>query len=229
MASLLFFNASMMSHDCVPNTSWTRVENEDTTFGIRVWATVPIKSGEMITTQYLDVTRATLERRSHLQDLYLFQCNCKRCSDPTELGTNYSSVKCTKCPKGKGYLTSTEPLKGGDAVWKCDGCGGTQPYRECAVGVESKIVEEIQAAETEEDLEKILDSHAGVSVHPNHFLMMDARQEIVKRMYNSVATIKDEAQRVGRAKKMIEYVKALMGVTEKFYPGKNRIKGEDGL
>lgn len=137
---------------------------------------MPIKKGEPITTQYLDITRATIERRAHLLDLYLFACNCKRCTDPTELGTFYSSIKCSKCSPGKGYFSSTEPLKGADAVWECDGCGEKLPYRECSVGVECQIVSEIQAAESEDDLEKVLESHLGVTVHPNHYLMMDARQ-----------------------------------------------------
>jgi hypothetical protein len=113
-------------------------------------------------------------------DMVSFKIELKN-SDSTELGTNYSSVKCTKCPPGKGFMSSTEPLKGADAIWKCDGCGEQQPYRECSVGVECQIVSEIQAAESEEELEKVLESHAGVTVHPNHYLMMDARQEIVKR------------------------------------------------
>jgi len=183
---------------------------------------VPIKKGEPITTQYLDVTRATIERRAHLQDLYLFPCSCQRCSDPTELGTHYSSVKCNKC--GKGYLSSTEPLKGADAMWQCEGCSAQQPYRECSVNIECQIVEGIQGAENEDDLEKVLEAHSGVTVHPNHYLMMDIRQEIVKRMYNCIATIKDIPLRAQKAKRMVELVKSLMVVTEKFYPGKNKIK-----
>lgn len=65
-------------------------------------------------------------------------------------------------------------------------CGGQQLYRECSVGIECQIVSEIQQAESEEDLEKVLESHEGVTVHPNHYLMMDARQEIVKRLVGCV-------------------------------------------
>ena len=227
MASLLFHNASMMSHDCVPNTSWIRVENPDNSFSIKVWATVPIKSGELITTQYLDVTRSQIERRFHLQDIYNFSCSCNRCSDPTELGTFYGAVKCTKCPKGKGYMISTEPLKGSDATWKCNSCGNQAPYRECAVPVETPIVEKVLAANDEEALEEILEANADVTLHPNHWLMVDCRQEIVKRMMNSVPAIKDVAQRVERAKKMLDYCKTLNQVTMAFYPGHNRIKGKD--
>lgn len=141
-------------------------------------------------------------------------------------------------------------------------CGGQQLYRECSVGIECQIVSEIQQAESEEDLEKVLESHEGVTVHPNHYLMMDARQEIVKRLvgcvdandlilhllqgraflaqflaiwfynlqrfyrlYNTIATIAEIPKRVERAKKMVVLVKSLLAVTEKFYPGKNKIKG----
>lgn len=225
MASLLFHNASMMSHDCVPNTSWIRVENPDNSFSIKVWATVPIKAGELITTQYLDVTRPQVERRFHLQDTYNFACACKRCSDPTELGTFYGSVKCTKCPAGKGYMISTEPLKGSDAAWNCNSCGNSLPYRECVVPVETSVFEEVTAAGDEEQMEKVLEKNADTTLHPNHWLMMDCRQEIVKRMFNSVATIKDTAVLVERAKKMVEYCKALQQITNAFYPGHNRIKG----
>jgi len=225
MASLLFFNASMMSHDCVPNTSWVRVEKPENTFGIKVWATVPIKKGQLITTQYMDITRATIERRAHLQDIYHFPCSCKRCSDPTELGTFYSAIKCTKCPKGKGFFLSTDPLAGADADWKCNGCGEIQSWRDCAVPVETAIVGEIQAAENEDELAKLLEKHAGVSVHPNHYLMMDLRQEIVKRLFNSVATVKDSQERMNKAKQVVELCKPLVQVTDIFYPGNNRIKG----
>ncbi|CAL8111144.1 unnamed protein product [Orchesella dallaii] len=229
MAALLFYNASMMSHDCVPNTSWIRVENPDNTFSIKVWATVPIKSGQLITTQYLDVTRSQIERRAHLQETYNFACSCKRCSDPTELGTFYGAVKCTKCPKGKGYMLSEDPMKASDANWKCNACGNSAPYRECAVPIETNIVEEIRAAADEVELERILDKHADITLHPNHWLMMDCRQEIVKRLFNSIATIKEVPRRVERAQKMLEYCRALHKVTEAFYPGNNRIKARSNL
>jgi len=70
----------------------------------------------------------------------------------------------------------------------------------------------------------VLESHMGVTVHPNHYLMMDARQEIVKRLYNTIATIAEIPTRVDRAKKMVELLKPLLNVTSVFYPGKNRIK-----
>jgi hypothetical protein len=54
--------------------------------------------------------------------------------------------------------------------------------------------------------------------------MMDIRQEIVRRLYNHVAGIKEEGKRKERARKMSEYCKNLMSVTDVFYPGQNRIK-----
>lgn len=147
-------------------------------------------------------------------------------ADPTELGTFYNATKCTKCPAGKGYFLSEEPLKGSDAPWKCNSCGNSAPYRECVVPIETTVFEEIQTANDEEAYEKVLEKHAGPSLHPNHWLMMDCRQEIIKRMFNSVPSIKEPEKLAERSKKFLEYCKSLQQVTNVFYPGHNRIKGK---
>lgn len=45
----------------------------------------------------------------------LFWCCCERCSDPYELGTDCSALKCESCPSG--LLRSSNPLKQ-DADWR---------------------------------------------------------------------------------------------------------------
>ena len=39
-------------------------------------------------------------RRENLLETKYFACACPRCSDPTELGTHMSSLKCNKCDNG---------------------------------------------------------------------------------------------------------------------------------
>lgn len=99
------------------------------------------------------------------------------------------------------------------------------PYRECAVPIETTVFEEVLKANTEEELEKVLENHQDTSLHPNHWLMMDCRQEVVKRMFNSIATTKPVDKLIERAHVMLGYCKALKQVTDAFYPGHNRIKG----
>jgi len=50
--------------------------------------------GEHITTMYTNALWGTRERRAHLLSTKYFKCNCKRCSDATELGTHFSTIVC---------------------------------------------------------------------------------------------------------------------------------------
>lgn len=43
-----------------------------------------------------------------------FKCSCKRCEDPTEMGTNLSSIACMECIVGLCTLS--------DGQWICGAC-----------------------------------------------------------------------------------------------------------
>ena len=70
--------------------------------------TVKIEKGSEIYTTYTHTMNPTLLRRDHLQQGKFFDCECSRCADPTELGTNMSSMKCNKCDSG--FIMSSNPL-----------------------------------------------------------------------------------------------------------------------
>lgn len=53
-----------------------------------------INRGEHLSTMYTNALWGTQERRAHLMSTKYFKCICKRCSDPTELGTNFSTIVC---------------------------------------------------------------------------------------------------------------------------------------
>lgn len=60
-----------------------------------------------------------MQRLIHLKGSKCFDCICRRCSDPTELGTFIGSIVCEKCKQGK--VISVQPLNN-QAIWKCDIC-----------------------------------------------------------------------------------------------------------
>lgn len=63
--------------------------------------------------------QGTLKRREHINHSKFFSCCCKRCSDPTELGTYASAFRCPKCA---GRVLPVTPLDS-HGQWKCiDGC-----------------------------------------------------------------------------------------------------------
>lgn len=80
---------------------------------------VPVKKGEMLTTSYTSTLKPTMERRLHLKQTKIFDCDCRRCADATEFETHGSSLKCQKCKVG--LVISNEPLNS-ESSWSCINC-----------------------------------------------------------------------------------------------------------
>lgn len=62
--------------------------------------TLKIPPGGELYGSYTHSLLPTMLRREHLLEGKHFACACARCSDPTELGTHMSSLKCNKCDNG---------------------------------------------------------------------------------------------------------------------------------
>ena len=85
-------------------------------FRIAVRARRDIERGEEITVQYLVSVLGTHKRRKKLKSEYYFDCNCVRCSDPTECQTYVSALSCEVCESG--YLLPERPLEY-YSQWRC--------------------------------------------------------------------------------------------------------------
>jgi formylmethanofuran dehydrogenase subunit E len=72
----------------------------------------------MLTTTYTDTLKTTLERRRNLKQTKIFDCDCKRCEDPTEYSTYGSSFLCKNCG---GFIISRNPLDN-NSDWMCEKC-----------------------------------------------------------------------------------------------------------
>ena len=66
------------------------------------------------------VKSGTLERRAALRYSKFFDCDCSRCSDPTECLTYLSAFRCQKCPSGS--VLPKRPLDQIESDWFCDHC-----------------------------------------------------------------------------------------------------------
>lgn len=82
--------ASLIEHSCRNNLSKSFTKKGEILF----WAPNPIKKGERLSICYSDTMWGTNARQSHLKQTKLFNCNCVRCLDVTELGTYFSALKC---------------------------------------------------------------------------------------------------------------------------------------
>ena len=90
---------SLMSHNCIANTKITTRED----FSYVCEATIPIKAGEEIVTNYHHYHYqfyGTPYRRADLKGTWSFDCVCSRCQDPTEYGTYVSAMICDACKFG---------------------------------------------------------------------------------------------------------------------------------
>lgn len=103
---------------------------------INAYLLVPVKKGQHLTTTYTNTLKSTLERRSHLKQTKIFDCDCRRCQDQTEFGTYGSSWVCRQC---LGLINCESPLDG-NSMWKCEKCKTQHSYE-----VGSQISRDFQA------------------------------------------------------------------------------------
>jgi ribosomal protein S27AE len=79
---------------------------------------VAVKKGEQLTTTYTNTLRTTLERRRHLKQTKIFDCDCNRCCDSTELSTHGSAWICSSC----GGLVESKNSLNNESLWECGKC-----------------------------------------------------------------------------------------------------------
>ncbi|XP_013099943.2 SET domain-containing protein SmydA-8 [Stomoxys calcitrans] len=161
----LYVHAAKMPHHCVPNTA-TAIDND---YNMKIYAAVPIKAGEVIYNSFTNPLMGTIQRQHHLRMTRHIECHCFRCLDPTELNTHMSSVKCKECPEGFAICSHGK--------WMCMDCNAVLD----AASVQKLL---IQASEDVGNAngdvmayEQLLHKYAG-DFHPNHFLMIDLKQNI---------------------------------------------------
>lgn len=61
---------------------------------VQVRAQVPIPRGQEVTIQYISFMYGHLRRRCDIRDCWFFECQCRRCRDPTEMGSRMSAHRC---------------------------------------------------------------------------------------------------------------------------------------
>lgn len=70
---------------------------------MHIRASIDIESDSTLYTTYSFAMACTDKRQHHLRLSKYFQCHCDRCSDSSELGTEYSSLVCQAC-NGVGLI-----------------------------------------------------------------------------------------------------------------------------
>ncbi|XP_054737026.1 uncharacterized protein LOC129243766 isoform X1 [Anastrepha obliqua] len=164
---------AQLPHNCVPNT----VITFDEEFSLKLYASVRIRAGEIIYNSYTNPLMGTSQRHHELRLTKGIECTCARCSDPLELGTHMSSLKCRKC--AGGFVVCTTSVRNGKSSgeWKCVNCGAFMAADE----VKQLLVDVGEALlETNSELfayECLLEKYSA-HFHQNHFVLVEIKQNI---------------------------------------------------
>lgn len=173
----LYPRLRLLNNSCVPNVHLSCGPG-----GImQVRTAVPVQAKESLNICYTGTTMPLWERQLHLSTMYHFTCDCRRCADPTELGTYFSCPKCPDC-KGCYFLPSTWL---GDTVWICSNCKMEKTSRT----VQEEVQEWLERIEMDDvfggcsikQIQAVL-GQVENDFHPQHFMWMKAAQLVLYRL-----------------------------------------------
>ena len=167
----IYKNASLIEHSCMNNAS----KHFDMNCNIQIRAAVPIRKGDHISIMYSDPMWGTANRQQHLRETKYFTCTCPRCSDPTELATEFSSLRCpSSCT---GYLTAVSPTAPDEEMpsskWQCSVCKKSEVADAYVDKVIRSIGEELVRLErgNPEACQNFIKKHSQ-NLSPNHYYLV---------------------------------------------------------
>merc|ERR1711892_240771 len=211
----LFPVFSILSHSCLANTR--RIIEDDHLF---VKAAVPIKAGEELLTSYKNPELGSVSRRSHFPTTWFFDCNCERCSDPTELGTFLSALICPLPDCTKTMLPS-HPLEY-NSPWVCEGCSFSISSNEAMTKTVNLFKMLVSCPKTCQSMEKLL-LQLEYLAHPQHYIVMQTKITLAL-MYGD-ADHADQDSVMGNERK-ISLCEEVIMVMGKVDPGYGKRKGQ---
>lgn len=204
---------AMMNSSCSPNTQ----NSIDSDWVCRVRAARVIKKGEEICDTYTATLSNTLYRRKSLKHSKYFDCNCERCSDPTELGSHFSTLICRVNGCG-GYVLCKDPLDY-ESNWQCALCHVEMPAKD--VQEEQEYWEERieNSPKTVENQLQLLKELSNL-YHPNHNMCVDVKFNLVPLLGHSKSK-----NLAAEAKQKLELVENIIDIMNRVIPGMFRMRG----
>lgn len=215
----VYLEAALMSHDCIGNTHLS----VDDDYVMTIHASVPIKAGDPILFNYASTLESTSERLHRLREGKYFSCKCKRCTDPTELGTYMSSIICSRCHEG--FVVPTDPLQKESVAdgWICEKCKHKYHSRLIKQTV-SQAWSEIEDADNTDSriMENLLKRFARTFPQSN-VIMVEIKQNLVALYRDIILREPSPSRKVMQRK--INLCLDLLTVLDAIEPGISRLRG----
>lgn len=196
--AMLFHLISASKHSCLPNVEVLYKKTDGSAY---IRALVDIKPGDPILVSRdplaLMLTAQIRQRRlKYMSGWEGFRCNCARCSDWSELSTNFATLQCRKDLENwgsnaivtepspcKGILTASRPLDQ-NFEWKCSVCKFkvTGDLNEDKLGMRNLISQVFHFADADasyiDDGIKTVESFQ-YWFHPNHSFLFQTKMRIM--------------------------------------------------
>ncbi|XP_046969712.1 SET domain-containing protein SmydA-8 [Vanessa cardui] len=220
----LYSTTCLMEHSCIPNTKHLfnlSTKDRNDYYRITVKAVIPIAKGNHIATMYSHALWGTQARRQHLKETKYFSCKCQRCTDPTELGTYLSAMKCFGDDKGPcdGVHLPEDPLDE-ETEWACSKCPIKVNNSQINMLI-SQMGEEVENVQmmggSVNMLENIL-CRLSTFLHPNHYHLYSIKHSLVQLYGRQASYMSEEI-----LDKKIKMCKDLICITKTLDPGNARL------
>ncbi|XP_077295415.1 SET and MYND domain containing, arthropod-specific, member 3 [Arctopsyche grandis] len=190
----------------------------------QIWAAHDISKGDKLELCYTHVLYCTLQRRYHLKQSKFFDCDCKRCADPTELNTNMSSLKCNGCENG--IILPVDPLDA-ESTWNCSNCKyyTTSDVVHRVVNTIQKEIDRLEESIYGEvdDREEELKWYQNI-LHPKHSILLGLKYTL-SQAYGQVKGYRIEELTVSKLKYKIDMCNELLQILNIISPGQTRMRG----
>ncbi|XP_043202475.1 SET domain-containing protein SmydA-8-like [Amphibalanus amphitrite] len=213
----LFPEAGLLAHSCLPNVHHTIDHN----FTIFLRAAEPVKKGAILFTSYTHCLSGTLSRRLHLKHSKFFDCGCTRCADPTELGTNFSALRCCRCTKG--CILPRDSLDA-QSEWTCVECG-YEVHPDNVRKLNTMLLHELDSLDNSDFIEHEMFIRKYSSLlHPNHYIIFDAKHRL-SQMYGRTGDYQLQELTELHLKRKIELCRDVLQLATRTAPGIARLTG----
>ncbi|KAH8401492.1 hypothetical protein KR009_005858 [Drosophila setifemur] len=212
----VFVCGASLPHHCVPNV----VVALDEQFNMKLYAAVPLQPGDIIYNSYTNPLMGTSQRQHQLRLSRRLECTCSRCLDPTEMGTHMSSMKCRECDEG--YAVCEVDANGRPGDWSCLQCQALLP----AASVHQLLAEVggslVEARGDLQVYESLLTQYKSM-LHPNHFLLLDIKQNIASILRAAVLMNSMEQPCKKLLARRVELCSDLLPVCRAVVPGLSKL------
>ncbi|EAT38341.1 AAEL009757-PA [Aedes aegypti] len=214
LARGLYPKTALMMHSCMPNT----LLSVDGYSNVRVFTSAPVKMGEILNISYTRSLFGTYDRQTHLRKGKYFICSCRRCKDPTELGTHLSSIRCSECDDGLCSFYPDEPR------WECNKCHKLLK-REYVNEILCAARDDIMACPLEvRDLERVISKHSKI-LNPHHSLVLEAKQTLMGELKAICMSTDPTAVPKPVLRRKFELCEEILPILRTLEPGLSRLVG----